>query len=44
VEQPAAKTGGVEIVLADDRFVRVPAGFDRQTLRDVLALLEGRPC
>jgi hypothetical protein len=34
----------VEIVLAQGRMVRVPAGFDRQTLVDVLALLEARPC
>jgi len=36
--------GGVEIVLACDRTVRVRAGFDRQTLANVLAVLEGRPC
>jgi hypothetical protein len=35
---------GVEIVLADGRIVRVPTGFERQTLVDVLAVLEGRPC
>ncbi len=35
---------GVEIVLAQGRTVRVQAGFDRQTLADVLAVLEGRPC
>ena len=35
---------GVEIVLAQGRTVRVPAGFDRQTLVDVLAVLEARPC
>jgi transposase-like protein len=35
---------GVEIVLAHGRSVRVSAGFDRQTLVDVLAVLEGRPC
>lgn len=35
---------GVEIVLAEGRTVRVPAGFDRQTLADVLAVLEARPC
>ena len=35
---------GVEIVLAHGRIVRVGAGFDRQTLADVLAVLEARPC
>jgi transposase-like protein len=35
---------GVEIVLAPGRVVRVQAGFDRQTLADVLAVLEVRPC
>jgi len=35
---------GVEIVLAHGRVVRVGAGFDRQTLADVLAVLEVRPC
>ena len=35
---------GVEIVLAYGRTVRVQAGFDRQTLADVLALLEVQPC
>jgi transposase-like protein len=37
-------TRGVEIVLAHGRSVRVQAGFDRQTLVDVLALLEVQPC
>jgi transposase-like protein len=43
---PAATetTRGVEIVLEQGRAVRVQAGFDRQTLADVLAVLEGRPC
>jgi hypothetical protein len=35
---------GVEILLAEGRIVRVPPGFDRQTLAEVLALLEARPC
>lgn len=35
---------GVEIVLPQGRTVRVAAGFDRQTLSDVLAVLEARPC
>jgi hypothetical protein len=37
-------SGGVEIVLAQGRTVRVRSGFDRQTLADVLAVLEARPC
>jgi len=39
-----AACGGVEIVLAQGRVVRVAPGFDRQTLTDVLSLLEARPC
>jgi hypothetical protein len=35
---------GVEIVLRQSCTVRVQAGFDRQTLAEVLAVLEGRPC
>ena len=35
---------GLEIALADGRVLRVPQGFDRQTLADVLAVLEARPC
>lgn len=40
----APATGGAEIVLACGRRVRVQAGFDRQTLAEVLAVREGRPC
>ncbi len=35
---------GVEIVLQRGGTVRVRAGFDRQALLDVLAVLEARPC
>jgi len=35
---------GVEIVVGHGRTVRVAPGFDRQTLADVLAVLEVRPC
>ena len=35
---------GVEIVLAQGRTVRVPAGFDRQTLAEVVAVLEAQSC
>jgi hypothetical protein len=34
----------LELVLGGDRVLRIPPGFDRQTLRDVLAVLEVRPC
>ena len=45
VEPSAAEPPrGVEIVLEQGRSVRVRAGFDRQTLADVLAVLEARPC
>ena len=40
----AEAAGGVEIVLAHGCAVRVRSGFDRQTLADVLAVLEVRPC
>jgi hypothetical protein len=43
-ETVAEATRGVEIVLAHGRTVRVRSGFDRQTLMDVLAVLEVRPC
>ena len=45
IEDAAAEaTSGVEILLAHGRTVRVRSGFDRQTLVDVLAVLEVRPC
>ncbi len=34
----------IEIVLPDGRFIRVRGPVDRQTLADVLAALEHRPC
>jgi hypothetical protein len=37
-------TQGVEIILRQGRSVRVRAGFDRQTLADVLSVLEVQPC
>ena len=37
-------TGWIEIVLGDDRRVHVVGPVDRQSLADVLAVLEGRPC
>jgi len=45
VKSSVAEAGcGVEIVLDHGRTLRVQAGFDRQTLADVLAVLEVRPC
>jgi hypothetical protein len=38
--QPSA----LEIILRDGRAVRVAPGFDAATLRQLLAVLEGRPC
>ena len=35
---------GVELLLADGRVLRLHLGFDRQTLLDVLGVLEGRGC
>lgn len=34
----------IEVVLASGTLVRVPRGVDRQTLADVLSVLEQRPC
>jgi hypothetical protein len=34
----------LEVVLANGRTVRVAPGFDAVTLRELLAVLEGRPC
>jgi len=39
-----AQTSALEVVLADGRTVRVAPGFDTATLRQLLAVLEGRPC
>lgn len=38
------QASGLEVVLADGRTVRVAPGFDAVTLRQLLAVLEGRPC
>ena len=40
----ADRASAVEVVLTDGRMVRVAPGFDTATLRQVLAVLEGRPC
>jgi hypothetical protein len=34
----------VELLLGDGRRLRIPLGFDRQTLLDVLGLLEEQGC
>jgi hypothetical protein len=38
------QASALEVVLADSRVVRVAPGFDAATLRQLLAVLEGRPC
>ena len=38
------QAGALEVVLADGRTVRVAPGFDAVTLRQLLTVLEGRPC
>lgn len=42
--EPIVRSANIEIVLERGRTVRVVPGFDRQVLRDVLAVLEERPC
>ena len=39
-----AQASALEVVLVDGRAVRVAPGFDAATLRQLLAVLEGRPC
>ena len=39
-----ACAGTLEVVLPGGRIVRVTPGFDAATLRQLLAVLEGRPC
>jgi hypothetical protein len=39
-DKPAAPPGGIEVVLANGRCLRVGAGFDPQTPVQVVALLE----
>jgi hypothetical protein len=40
----STRTSALGVVLAEGRTVRVPPGFDAATLRQLLAVLEGRPC
>jgi hypothetical protein len=39
-----AQTSALEVLLTDGRTVRVAPGFDAATLRQLLTVLEGRPC
>jgi hypothetical protein len=43
-DPPVPVRTGVEVVLAAGRRIVVGAGFDPETLRRVVAVLEGRPC
>ena len=43
-EPPPPDRSGVEIVIGPGRRVVVGPGFDSETLRRVVAVLEGRPC
>ena len=43
-EAVPAPAAALEVVLTDGRIVRVAPGFDAATLRQLLAVLEGRPC
>jgi hypothetical protein len=43
-EAASTLTGTLEVLLTDGRTVRVAPGFDPVTLRQLLAVLEGRPC
>jgi hypothetical protein len=42
--EPSRLTIPIEILLPEGPTVRVPVGFDRRTLGDILAVLEGRRC
>lgn len=44
MDQISKPGSGVEIHWDNGRSVRLHRGFDRQTLADVLAVLEARPC
>jgi hypothetical protein len=44
VDQASGPSSGVEIHWGNGRSVRLHRGFDRQTLADVLGVLEARPC
>jgi hypothetical protein len=44
VASPPTPRTGVEVVLGSGRRISLEAGFDSETLRRVVAVLEGRPC
>ncbi len=44
VPAPVGSTAVLEVVLSSGRIVRVPPGFDAATLRQLLAIVEDRPC
>lgn len=41
---PSKPAATLELVLPDDRLIRVPVGFDPPTLRQLLAVLEDQSC
>jgi transposase len=43
-DEPGSLPGGIEIVLAGDRRIRVNGRVDRQMLADVVAVVEGQAC
>ena len=43
-EQKSADRSGVEIVIGEGRRIALGTGFDAETLRRVVAVLEGRTC
>jgi transposase-like protein len=44
VVSDAAAAAGLEVVLANARLIRVRPGFDRDTLAQLLRVLEEQPC
>ena len=44
VPATAASPSHLELILTDGRRIAVAPGFDPQTLRRLIAVLEGRPC
>ena len=43
-DEPTTAGSAVELLVAGQRIVRVSPGFDAATLRQVLAVLEEKPC
>ena len=44
VVPPISATAAIELVLGNGRLLRVPAGFDPATLRQLLAVIEAPSC